>query len=68
MKITYDQYLPRPEHDLSPWIRRGLILWLVAVTVEYLLLEPTLRDLTGLNGIAQMSPVRMALVATGAPI
>lgn len=63
MKITYDQHLPRPAHDLSPWIRRGLLLWLMAVTVEYLLLEPTLQDLSGLKGIAQMAPARMVLAA-----
>lgn len=63
MIITYDVHLPRPETGAGPWIRRGLLLWLVAVTVEYLYLEPTLRDLAGVNGIAQMAPARMVLVA-----
>ena len=61
--ITYDVHPPRPETGIGPWIRRGLLLWVVAVTVEYLYLEPTLRDLAGVNGIAQMAPARMVLVA-----
>ena len=64
--ITYDVHPPRPETGIGPWIRRGLLLWLVAVTVEYMLLQPELRDLAQLRGIAQMEPVRMVLVATGA--
>ena len=63
MKITYDTQPPRPETGLGPWLRRGLLLWLAAVTVEYLFLDKTLRDLSELKGIAQMSPVRMVLVA-----
>ena len=66
MIITYDVHPPRPETGIGPWIRRGLLLWLVAVTVEYMLLQPELRDLTQLRGIAQMNPIRMVLVATGA--
>ena len=47
-------------------IRKLLIAWLLAVTVEYLFLDPPLRDLTGLKGIAEMSAFRMALVAAAA--
>ena len=65
MIITYDVHPPRPETGIGPWIRRGLLLWLVAVTVEYMLLQPELRDLAQLKGIAQMDPIRMALVSTG---
>ena len=64
--ITYDVHPLRPETGIGPWIRRGLLLWLVAVTVEYMLLQPELRGLAQLRGIAQMNPVRMVLVATGA--
>ena len=64
MKITYDTCRPCPERGLGLWIRRGLLLWLAAVTVEYLFLDETLRNLTELKGIAQMFPVRMVLVAT----
>lgn len=63
MKITYDIHPPKPETGLGPWIRRGLLLWLAAVTVEYLFLDKTLRNLSELKGVAQMAPVRMVLVA-----
>ena len=66
MKITYDIQPPRPGKGLAPWLRRGLLLWLVAVTVEYMLLDQALRDLAGLKGIAAMSPARMVLVAVAA--
>ena len=68
MKITYDNHAAAPETSVGTWIRRGLLLWLVAVTVEYLFLDKALRDLASLEGVAQMSPVRMILVAalTGA--
>jgi len=68
MKIVYDVHPPKAERGPAPWLRRGLLLWLTAVSVEYLLLEPALRDLSGLKGVAAMSPVRMVLVAvlTGA--
>ena len=63
MKITYDNHPSKPETGLGPWLCRGLLLWLAAVTVEYLFLDPALRDLNGLKGVAAMSPVRMVLVA-----
>ena len=63
MKITYDACPPGQERGLAPWIRRGLILWLVAVTVEYFYLPEQLRDLSDLEGIGQMSLLRMGLVA-----
>ena len=63
MKITYDTCQPARETGLGPWIRRGLLLWLAAVTVEYAFLEKHLRNLSELKGIGEMSPVRMVLVA-----
>ena len=63
MTIIYDTQPPRQERGLAPWLRRGLLLWLTAVTVEYMLLEKSLRDLSGLTGIAGMNPVRVVLVA-----
>lgn len=44
------------------WLSRLLPAYLAAVTLEYLLLPPSLRDLTGLQGIARMSPVRILLL------
>lgn len=63
MKITYDDYQQRPDTGTAPWLRRAVLLWLVAVTAEYLYLDASLRDLTGLQGIGQMSAFRMAMVA-----
>ena len=63
MKITYEQ--SKPAAGASPWIRRVILSWLIAAGVEYFLLDPRLRDLSGLMGIAEMSPGRMILVACG---
>ena len=66
MKIIYDEnrYLS-PEAPPARWIRRLMLAWLTAAAVEFLLLPPGLRDLSGLSGLAAMSPARMALVAAG---
>lgn len=63
MKITYDDYRDRPETGIAPWLRRAILVWLFAVTAEYLYLNESFRDLTGLKGIAEMSGVRMAALA-----
>ena len=46
----------------AQWLSRLLPAYLAAVTLEYLLLPPSLRDLTGLQGIPRMSPVRILLL------
>ena len=46
-------------------IRRMLLSWLLAVTVEYGLLPGGLRDLTGLEGLAQMSLPRVMGLTCG---
>lgn len=46
-------------------IRRIVLVWLLAVTVEVLLLPSALRDLSGLEGLPNMSAVRMAVIALG---
>lgn len=69
MKVTYDDHRIAPETGPAPWLRRGILVWLFAVTAEYLYLEKEARDLAGLQGIAQMSHVRLAaliLVAVAA--
>lgn len=43
-------------------IRQLLAAWLLAVTVEYLLLPSWLRDLSGMDGLAAMSPGRVLLL------
>lgn len=64
MKITYEQ--SKPAAGAAPWIRRVILSWLIAAGVEYMLLDPRLRDLSGLMGIAEMSTGRMILVAAAA--
>ncbi len=62
MRISYEN--PNRVRTLAaPWIRRLLLAWLCAVTLEYLLLPGPARALSGLDGVAQMSAGRMALVA-----
>jgi len=63
MKITYDDHRISPGSGIGPWIRRALLVWLFAVTAEYLYLDKTLQDLTVLEGIGQMSGVRMIALA-----
>ena len=63
MKITYDDLRSDPGTGIGPWVRRFVLLWLIAVTAEYLYLDEQLRDLTVLEGIGAMSPVRMGAVA-----
>ena len=69
MKITYYDNQIKPESGVGPWLRRGILVWLFAVTAEYLYLSASSRDLSGLDCIADMSPVRigaLAAVAVGA--
>lgn len=49
--------------DIPGVIRKLLIAWLLAVTVEYLLLPAQVRDLAQLSGLAQMSGLRMGIIA-----
>jgi uncharacterized membrane protein len=46
------------------FIRKLLIAWILAVTVEYLILPLNLRNLAQLEGLAQMSGLRMGIIAT----
>lgn len=64
MKIIYDDHKKvNTAGGLAPWIRRLVVAWIAAVGVEYLMLDAALRDMTGLQGIAQMSAGRMLVVA-----
>ncbi len=47
------------ENLFGTFLRRALLCWLLAVTVEYGLLDPALRDLSGLEGLSRMEPGRM---------
>lgn len=50
---------------VGDWIRWGILSWLFAGAVEYLLLDPGLRGLDGLAGIGEVSPGRMGAVFAG---
>lgn len=49
-------------------IRRLLLSWLLAVTIEYWMLPGGLRSLADLNGLAQMSLSRILLIGCGGTI
>ena len=66
MKITYEQSKSCRGQSLGTIIRRLIIAWLLAASVEYLLLPASLRDLAGLDGLAAMNPLRMILVVGAA--
>ena len=51
-------YIP----DVPGIVRKILIAWLLAVTIEYLLLPQDIRTLTQLKGLAQMSGLRIFLI------
>ena len=63
MIVTYEDCPDRWTVTAARLIRRGILLWMMAVCVEYLHLSPELRNLSGLVGIGLMSPVRMVAVA-----
>lgn len=69
MKATpFNKIIPlrplRQSFDIPGIIRKLLIAWLLAITVEYLLLPAQLRDLAQLKGLAQMSGLRIGVIAT----
>ena len=51
--------------SVPDFIRHVLLSWLLAVVVEYLLLPSELRDLADLDGLAQMSFVRVIGITCG---
>ena len=55
----------QPRIDCPGIFRKLLLAWLVAVTVEYVLLPKDLRDLAEIEGLAQMSIVRVGCIACG---
>ena len=52
----------KPALRAADLVRRVLLAWITAATTEYLLLPEVLRDLSGLEGLAQMSLVRLVAV------
>ena len=49
--------------DIPALVRRLLLSWLVAVTVEYALLPCSLRDLSDTTGLVQMSILRILILS-----
>ena len=62
MKITYEVSNRKNRKGSGDWIRKAVLAWILAATAEYVLLERELRDLSGLQGIGEMSPVRMVIL------
>ena len=60
MKILYENSKIKRSGGMAPWLRRLILAWLAAVTVECLF---TPLDLSELQGLAQISVVRIAAVA-----
>lgn len=56
---------PSTPYPIASWLRRVLISWLFATTFEYILLPSGIRDLSGLDGLKEMSLLRVILI-TGA--
>lgn len=57
--------LPLQKRYVSGVVRQIILSWLFAVMLEYLRLPGVLRDLAGLDGLAQMSLIRVIAVACG---
>jgi len=49
----------RNKTDFSDFLRHSILSWLIAVAIEYLILPARLRELSALDGLAQMSFVRV---------
>ena len=49
----------------SSLIRHVILGWLLAVTIEYLLLPEAVRNLSNLNGLARMSLTRVGMITCG---
>ena len=54
----------QPEFRITDLIRRVLLSWLMAVTLEYLLLPANLQNLAELAGLSQMSLGRVLAITT----
>ena len=57
--------LPLQKRNVSEVVRQIILSWLFAVMLEYLRLPGALRDLARLDGLAQMSLIRVIAVACG---
>ena len=55
--------LPLQKRNVSGVVRQIILSWLFSVMLEYLRLPGALRDLAKLDGLAQMSLIRVIAVA-----
>lgn len=66
MKILYDNLKTKPAGGLTSWVRRLILSWLAAVTIEHFLAPVELTDLESLSRIcAGRIVIVAALVLTG---
>lgn len=57
MKVSY-----KPKGlNMAPWVRRLLLAWILGAGLEFFSLPDAVRTLEGLDALAQMSLVRMAI-------
>lgn len=54
--------------NASSLIRQVILSWLLAVVIEYFILPSELRDLAKLDGLAQMSLIRVVGITCAAPV
>lgn len=55
----------RDQMTIPGFIRRVILAWLLAVTIEYLILPAAFRDLSRLTGLARMSLLRIGGITCG---
>ena len=60
-----EKSLSLQKRDISGVVRQIILSWLNAVMLEYLRLPGALRDLARLDGLAQMSLIRVIAVFCG---
>ncbi len=60
--------LPLQKRNASEFVRQIILSWLLAVALEYLCLPGSLRGLETMDGLAQMSFVRVIAVACGCSV
>ena len=63
--MSKQKSLIQNQFSIPSFIRHVLLSWLLAVLIEYLILPSELRDLADLDGLAQMSFVRVIGITCG---
>ena len=63
--MSKQKTLIRNQFSVPSLIRHVILSWLLAVVIEYFILPNELRDLAKLDGLAQMSFVRVIGITCG---